>query len=201
VSGWERRRTVLLNQYERVALELFAERGYRGVTTDEIAVAAGVTPRTLFRYFPTKQDCLLGFPRRGMAAEVELIEDLAPDPDPIAAAWALVREFFSSAPADARVLALWRQAAIEAPEVVDRVRGERMHLLNDALMAYCERSLGVDANVDPRPRTIAGVLMGIEFNLVETATRAPDAYQHVIESADEIVSAISRQTRGRAKTA
>ena len=36
------------------ATELFGEKGHRGARTAEIAARAGVTERTLFRYFPTK---------------------------------------------------------------------------------------------------------------------------------------------------
>ena len=51
-SGWDRRRSLLLGKYERIALEMFASRGYKAVTVDEIADTAGVSARTLFRYFP-----------------------------------------------------------------------------------------------------------------------------------------------------
>lgn len=40
----------------RAGETLFGERGFEGTTTAEIAKAAKVTERTLFKYFPTKKD-------------------------------------------------------------------------------------------------------------------------------------------------
>src|SRR5437660_815824 len=50
----DRRRAELLD----AALDLFSVYGYDETTTDEIAEAAGVSPRTFFRYFPTKESVL-----------------------------------------------------------------------------------------------------------------------------------------------
>src|SRR5205814_2401427 len=38
----------------QAATRLFGDKGYRGTRTAEIAALAGVTERTLFRYFPSK---------------------------------------------------------------------------------------------------------------------------------------------------
>ncbi len=44
----------------RVALELFATNGYDETTVEEVAASAGISRRTLFRYFPTKADLVWG---------------------------------------------------------------------------------------------------------------------------------------------
>jgi AcrR family transcriptional regulator len=51
------RRAVAAKNRERLrsaAIEIFAQRGYRGTTTRDIAAAAGITERTLYRHVPSK---------------------------------------------------------------------------------------------------------------------------------------------------
>lgn len=43
-------------QIAQTAMRLFAERGFRGTTTKEIAQAAGVSEAIIFRHFATKED-------------------------------------------------------------------------------------------------------------------------------------------------
>ena len=45
---------------ERGALDLFARHGFEETTIDDIAAAVGVGRRTLFRYFPSKNDMVWG---------------------------------------------------------------------------------------------------------------------------------------------
>ncbi|MFG3252757.1 TetR family transcriptional regulator [Streptomyces sp. NPDC048172] len=56
----ERTRAAVRAELAALALELFAERGFEETTVDEVARAAGMSKRSLFRYFPTKEDMVLG---------------------------------------------------------------------------------------------------------------------------------------------
>src|SRR5438128_6336672 len=51
MAGEERHLQIL-----RVAMSLFSQRGFRGTTTKEIALAAGVSEAMVFRHFATKEE-------------------------------------------------------------------------------------------------------------------------------------------------
>jgi AcrR family transcriptional regulator len=55
----ERRRIRTMREIQTEALRLFGARGYDNTTIEQIAAAADISPRTFFRYFPTKEDVVL----------------------------------------------------------------------------------------------------------------------------------------------
>src|SRR3982751_750449 len=54
-ARYERPRTAREAAILQAATAIFSAKGYRGARTAEIAASAGVTERTLFRYFPSKE--------------------------------------------------------------------------------------------------------------------------------------------------
>jgi AcrR family transcriptional regulator len=73
-AGWPRRKQMTRKRLEDTSLRLFAERGFDQTTVDDLAAASGIGRRTIFRYFPSKNDIVFGAldeRLRMLAAELE----------------------------------------------------------------------------------------------------------------------------------
>ncbi|MBK8082373.1 MAG: TetR family transcriptional regulator [Devosia sp.] len=86
----ERTRRAVRREIAETASRLFLERGYAATTIDDIAAVVGMSQRSVFRYFPTKEDLLLE--KFDLAAE-QLLDRLAriPAAEPI---WSALRQAF-----------------------------------------------------------------------------------------------------------
>ena len=72
------------------AYRLFSEKGYADTTVEDIADAAAISPRTFFRYFPTKEDVVIWDEYDPLALE---LLDARPDDEPLAETFrAIIRE-------------------------------------------------------------------------------------------------------------
>jgi AcrR family transcriptional regulator len=86
----ERKRTRTRLMIQTEALRLFAEKGYAQTTVEEIADAAAISPRTFFRYFPSKEDVVMWDEYDPLA--LELLE-ARPADEPLAESFrAVIRE-------------------------------------------------------------------------------------------------------------
>lgn len=56
----ERTRLAVQREIAEAANTLFVERGYEATTIDDIAAVVGMSKRSVFRYFPTKEDLVVG---------------------------------------------------------------------------------------------------------------------------------------------
>src|SRR6476660_7413513 len=55
----ERKKRLMRQQLSDTATEMFLERGFDAVRVSEIAEACGVSEKTVFNYFPTKESLIL----------------------------------------------------------------------------------------------------------------------------------------------
>jgi AcrR family transcriptional regulator len=141
----------------RAAELLFDERGFDAVTVDEIAEAAGVSPRSFFRYFGCKEAVL--FPDQEPLLETVRAE--------------IASQTRGTPPLEvlrAAISALARATRDDEPQALRRARMAEsgaalteyqqtvlLPLWEGAIAEALSEHLGVDANVDMRPRLLAGV--------------------------------------------
>jgi AcrR family transcriptional regulator len=73
----ERKKRETRETIARTAMDLFGARGYDAVTVADVARAADVSEKTVFNYFPAKEDLVFG---RGQARRQALIHDIRARP-------------------------------------------------------------------------------------------------------------------------
>ncbi len=158
----DRQRAQIRAEIRRAAFRLFIERGYDAVTTEEIASAAGVSPRTFFRHVPTKEDLLLAPVRHGGAAIVNLLEQRPPRESPDAALInAIVARIRSFDQADVEE---WREALLVAPGLLDNATIHTPADKERAAKLVGER-MGANPTDDIRP----GLLVQLAFAAADFA--------------------------------
>jgi TetR/AcrR family transcriptional regulator, regulator of mycofactocin system len=150
------------------ALELFRERGFQGTTVDDIAQRADVGPRTFFRYFPTKEAVLFA---DAVAQRERMTKDLEarpPDEHPFLSLTAAAGVLADEIAARGDDIKLRSRIAAENPAVWAYERTMLEADLAETLAGFVAERLGVSANVDPRPRVWAALVMStfrIAFHL------------------------------------
>ncbi|MFC7580087.1 TetR family transcriptional regulator [Schaalia naturae] len=138
---------------ERAAMDLVVEHGYDQVTVDMIAQAAGISQRTFFNYFPTKDDALLG-------REMPRVDERA------------ARRFIlSDGPLllDALSLVSLPHASAGAPTVDDRIR---IAALSPSLMAKQMERMGA---IESELREVIGLRLEHEHPEVPPEGREDEA--------------------------
>lgn len=152
----DRQRSLVLADVRRAAFRLIIERGFDEVTTEEIALAAGVSPRTFFRYFANKEDVLLGVSRQRGTAIASLLEQRTrAEPADLALASTIVAYASSF---EVTAVEEWRQAISSTPDTLARVT---MIPLNegDRIVKLVAERMGIDPSQDLRP----GLLVHVAF--------------------------------------
>ncbi len=75
----QRRKEALRFEIAAEAVRLFASRGVTGTTGEEIAQAVGISARTLWRHFPTKESCVLPLLSAGLESAIDQLGEWPPE--------------------------------------------------------------------------------------------------------------------------
>jgi AcrR family transcriptional regulator len=135
-----RRRRLVQDEVAGIAVGLFLDRGYDAVSVEDIAAAAGMSERSFFRYFPTKEAVLRRYRRSLSERLVRTFKGRPADEPPVAALRSAYVETSHIAVGDrARVHALGRLLA-SAPDVWAKDMGET--ITDAAVAAELARRMG-----------------------------------------------------------
>jgi AcrR family transcriptional regulator len=150
------------------ARELFAERGYHATTLPEIAEAADVSTRTIFAYFPSKEDILFSdFPLMKDAPAQALAE--RPEGED---ALETVRKFILSLhELEKTDLDLKMRMCIENDETLRSHLRARLASLEELIAPAIAKDLGA-ADDDLRPQVVAASLTAA-FNVLTERDDSP----------------------------
>src|SRR5262245_750015 len=151
----ERKRTRTRLMIQTEALRLFGQKGYAQTTVEEIADAAAISPRTFFRYFPSKEDVVMWDQYDPLV--VELLE-ARPDDEPLAESLrAVIRESLGGLLRQDpdRLLSRIRLAAT-VPEVRARFLGEQTQGIQQLAEFFASKRSPVD---DLRLQVVGSALL------------------------------------------
>jgi AcrR family transcriptional regulator len=121
------------------ALELFAAKGYDDATTEEIADRAGVSARTFFRYFPTKESVLWAGEYDWVQTFKTIFLDQPADLRDIDAMRASFVAAASSLTRGRRFFGLYQRAVASSPTLRGRAQDHRNDNVRAVARAVAER--------------------------------------------------------------
>jgi AcrR family transcriptional regulator len=156
VSMAARRREFVAREIEEAALRLFDERGYENVTVADIADGVGISRRTFFRYFASKEHVLRAHSARLQARVVRALEHRPPDEPAAVALCNAIIDTADVAPQDRASMLLrnrvlrqleWQSwLATTPPEIGSR------------LVELVATRMGLDPDSDLRPRLVVATV-------------------------------------------
>jgi AcrR family transcriptional regulator len=155
----ERTRRLAQTELTSVAQGLFLAQGYEGTTVEQIAAAAGMSKRTFFRYFPSKDDLVIGKYDLFADRMAEAMDE-RPDDEPV---WLSLRRVFDITldyvddPHQRARNAAMEQIVQSTPQLHARYL-EKMQRVQQLLIdRVAVRLKGNDAeSSDPEPAAIVG---------------------------------------------
>ena len=142
------------------ALRLADERGLDNVTVGEIAAEAGVSPRTFFNYFPTKEDAIIGISPTLTAAIVEALRERPEHEAPFDSLRAAVHTSTDQLEQEPDTWFLRRRLATRHPSL-GVLQSARFAAVERELVVEIARRTGLDPDTDSYPSSVVGATLAV----------------------------------------
>jgi AcrR family transcriptional regulator len=193
----ERKKRRMRQQLTDTATEMFVARGFDAVRVSEIAEACGVSEKTVFNYFPTKESLILDHSDSTMAT---LRSDLAdPTVAPVRAALRILADelggwiaWLDAQPDKDQAVAKFRgfAAVIQSTPSLRAYQREMLDRLIAAAAEVLADRAGLDP-ADPEPQIAANALLG----LWRVQFRGMARYLDGTQTSAEVQAAITADVR------
>lgn len=197
----ERTRRAVALEITGAANSLFIEKGYESTTIDDVAEAVGMSRRSVFRYFATKEDLVLG--KLSFLAE-DLVEGFRARPadEPV---WQSLRATFELLVShvdnvDKDSVAVPLQRVIFAtPSLLSAYLGIQQDMQDVLVECVRERAAGSGSPYDPHdptPRAITAAAFGCLIAAQKTwlEPNNPETFEGVLDAAMASVGPCLRAT-------
>jgi AcrR family transcriptional regulator len=188
----ERKRKQLHERLVAVALRLFTERGFDYVTIADIVTEVDVSPRTFFRYFPSKEAVVVAWHEKQNA---ELLHDVltqSPSTPPLVAARRAVARIVEAHETDRDRALGFARLTQASPSVQTELAGSNQRLQRELADGIAARwALPPQSLVAPTTAAVvlAGENVGVEAWLNRGGIGSPNAL--VDEAFDTLAATLS----------
>jgi AcrR family transcriptional regulator len=176
----ERNRQRTRDAIQREGLRLISAQGYSATTCEQIAAAAEVSPATLFRYFPTKEDIVLQDVYDPMIAEAVRVRP-ADESSVVAVQRALAATLGEVYEADLEEIRRRTALILSVPELLARSREQQQSLQEHLAGALAART-GVDRDDVSVEVTAAAFAAALGAAVQRWARLGGDLPDHVDEA-------------------
>jgi AcrR family transcriptional regulator len=140
------------------AMQLVNEHGLDKVSVEAIARAAGVSTRTFFNYFPSKEDAIIGIAPSMPAPMLDYLRNRPAGEPPLDAVRAAVHATLESLQEDPDRWVQRRQLVDNHPGLAARYAARLAEMERDLVVEVAKRG-GTDPDTDPYPGTVVGAAL------------------------------------------
>jgi AcrR family transcriptional regulator len=162
-------KTVAKEKILESAMKLFADKGFNGTTTKEIAERAGVNEALIFRYFSTKRDLYGSIIEKKIKEEPGIerpLENYGATKDDWYIFRAIALRMFDKCGRDPAFIRLLHYSALEGHELSDMFFDTYVDYVNKLLSEYIEGRISDGAFKKINPVVAARAFIGMVINYI-----------------------------------